>query len=297
MKRTIKQSLMLVAGLLFLTTACQKMPLDNQSNQSKLQQKGTVVLKLTDAPFPVSLVSKALVTIDKIEIRAADTVYTAGGDTILPGGFITLATDTQQFNLLDLQNGLTADMVKMEIGVGTYDFIRMHVVSSKIILADGTEFAMKIPSGMQSGLKIKLDPPLVVEDGTVNEILVDFNLSKSFIVQGNMMSKHGIKGFLFKPVIRAQCQVHGGSIWGTVTETGATVVPEAEVKVLAADTVFSSALTTADGKYGLVGIPVGNYRMVCEKEGYVSSDTVDVVVNAQEKTIQNFTLTKQSSGN
>jgi hypothetical protein len=212
---------------------------------------------------------------------------------VLPGQFITLSTATQQFNLLDLQNGLTADMVQMEIGAGSYDMIRMHVVSSKIILADGTQFAMKIPSGMQSGLKIRLDPPLVVEDGTVNEILVDFNLSKSFIVQGNMKAKHGITGFLFKPVIRAQCQVHGGSIWGTASGSDNTLLSEAEVKVLQADTVFSSALTGINGKYGLVGIPAGNYKMVCEKDGYASSDTVEVVVKAQEKTIRNFTLVKQ----
>lgn len=292
MRRLVKQSLMLFAGILMLTTACQKLPMDGTTQN---QGKGTVVLKLTDAPFPVSMVSQAMVTIDKIEIRATDTVYTAEGDTIAPGQFIVLSTDTQEFNLLDLQNGLTADLVQMEIGTGTYDMIRMHVASSKIVLADGTEFAMKIPSGMQSGLKIILNPSLVVEDGTVSEILVDFNLDKSFTVMGNPKAKNGIKGFIFKPVIRAQCQLHAGSIWGTVSENDTTVVPEALVKILQADTVFSSALTGTTGKYGLVGVPAGTYKMVCEKEGYVSDTVEAVVVIPQEKTIQDFTLVKEAN--
>ena len=292
MKKLVRLSLMLFAGILLITTACEKLPLNDQAAQSQAKGTGTVVMKITDAPFPVSMVAKAMVTIDNIQIRPVDTVYTSEGDTIAPGQFITLSTDTQTFNLLDLQNGLTADMVQMEIGAGTYDMIRMHVVSSKIVLTDGTEFAMKIPSGMQSGLKIKLYPSLVVEDGTVNEILVDFNLHKSFIVQGNIKSKHGIKGFLFKPVIRAQCQQQAGSVWGTVSENYTTVIPEAHVKILAADTVFSSALTDTVGKYALVGIPAGDYKMICEKDGYVSSDTVDVTVVAQEKTVQDFTIAK-----
>lgn len=291
MKKLVKKNLMLLAGVLIMTNACNQVSKSDLAAGGKVG-KGTVVVKLTDAPFPVSLVEKAMVTIDKIEIRATDSVVTTAGDTIKAGQFLVLSTDAQEFNLLDLRNGITADLVQMEIPAGSYDMIRMHVISSSVILTDGTQFDMKIPSGMQSGLKIKLDPDLVVENGVVNDVLVDFDVSKSFIVMGNMKSKMGIKGFMFKPVLRAMCEVHSGSIWGQVSGSDTIAIPEAHVQILRADTVFSSALAGKDGKYALIGIPAGTYQMVCEKDGYVSETVDAVVVTPREKTIQDFKLTK-----
>lgn len=285
MKSLVKKSMMLLAAILVLTTACDQLPKSESG-------KGTVIIKLTDAPFPVSLVDKAMITIDKIEIRSSDSLSTSGEETDYESQFTVLSTEVQEFNLLDLRNGITADLLQVEIGPGSYDMIRMHVTASKVILADGTEFDLKIPSGMQSGLKIKLDPELVVESGVVNEILVDFDVSKSFVVMGNINSKHGIKGFMFKPVIRAVCEVNSGSIRGTVLEGDTVPVQEAHVQILRADTVFSSALTNEDGKYALIGIPAGTYQMVCEKDSFNSVTVDQVIVTAGEKTTQDFTLSK-----
>jgi len=102
----------------------------------------------------------------------------------------------------------------------------------------------------------------------------------------------GIKGFMFKPVLRAMCESHSGSIWGQVSGSDTIALPDANVQILRADTVFSSALTNEDGKYALIGIPAGSYQMVCAKDGY-ASDTVDaVVVSPGVKTMQDFKLTK-----
>jgi len=281
MKNLIKSGLMVLAGIMILATSCEKIG------------KGTVVLKLTDAPFPVSLVDQALVTIDKIEIRAVapETATEMEADnlslyTVLYEG------EGKEFNLLDLQNGVTAELLSLDIEVGSYDLIRLHVADAEIILNDGTNFDLKIPGGTTSGLKIKLSPELVVESDVESEVVLDFDVSKSFIVQGNTKNPDQIKGFLFKPVVRAMVQKYSGIIEGKVSENETTPIAEAHVQILRADTVYSSALTDETGAYALIGLPAGTYKMVCEKEGYTAVTVDQVIVKAREKTVQNFTLVK-----
>lgn len=275
--------MVLVAGVMLMMVSCE-----NNNDSPATEGKGTVVVKIGDSPFPASLVDKVMVTVDKIEIHAVDSVHMSESTS----GFLLLSDKVQEFDLLKLRNGLTTDLVEIEVGVGAYDMLRMHVVSSKVILKDGTEFNLKIPSGSTSGLKIKLEPELVVESGVVNEILVDFDLSKSFVCQGNHKIPNGIKGFIFKPVLRAMWESHSGSIEGTVGEDESTPLAEANVAVIKADTVFSSALTDDQGHYKLIGLPAGSYTLSCYKDGHDSISVDPVVVKAGEKTVQDFVVAK-----
>ena len=284
MRNLVRVSMMLLAGILIFVTAC------NENDDSAKAGKGTVVIKLTDAPFPVSLVDQALVTIDKIEIRSTVEVENAEGEIENETLYTVLFEGEKVVDLLDLQNGITTDLISMDIDAGSYDLIRMHVTSSEVILKDGTSFDLKIPSGSASGLKIKIAPELVIESGVESEVLLDFDVSKSFMVQGNMNTPAGIKGFMFKPVIRAMCQKYSGVIEGKVFENVTTPVAEAHVQIIVADTVYSSALTDATGSYALIGLPAGNYKMVCEKEAYTPVLVDLVTVKARETTVQDFLL-------
>ncbi len=284
MRNLVRVSMMLLAGILIFVTAC------NENDDSAKAGKGTVVIKLTDAPFPVSLVDQALVTIDKIEIRSTVEVENVEGEIENETLYTVLFEGEKVVDLLDLQNGITTDLLSMDIDAGSYDLIRMHVTSSEVILKDGTSFDLKIPSGSSSGLKIKISPELVVESGIESEVLLDFDVSKSFMVQGNMNTPAGIKGFMFKPVIRAMCQKYSGIIEGKVFENLTTPVAEAHVQIIVADTVYSSALTDATGSYSLIGLPAGNYKMVCEKEAYTPVLVDLVTVKARETTVQDFLL-------
>lgn len=298
MKKLAKLSMMILAAVVLFGTSCQEI-IDNNETGS-----GRLVVKLTDAPFPVDLIDQALVTIDKIEIRSAidsedesELSYqnqNQGSNTneqIMENHpFIVLSEETQEFNLLALTNGITSDLIQMEIGTGSYDLIRMHVVSATIILNDGQEFDLKIPSGSESGLKIKIDPELVVEDGVVNELLLDFDVSKSFIVQGNASSKAGIKGFIFKPVIRAVGQKQCSRVEGMVYEGENTPIEQAHVQLMQGDSILTSSFTDESGNYVLIGIPEGAYTIICEKEGYGTVTVTDLETDADCKTIQNIPM-------
>lgn len=292
MKNLIKVGMMFLAGVFIFATSCTK---ENDA-VSGGKGTGTLNLKLTDAPFPVSVVDKVIVTIDKIEIRSTETLSSTTTsstttDSDKDSNFILLYQgEGKSYNLIDLQNGLTTDLLSMDIPEGTYDFLRLHIAASKVYLKDGTSFDMKVPSGSSSGLKIKISPALVIENGVASEVVLDFDVSKSFVCQGNSKSPKGIKGFLFKPVLRAVCQKYSGVIAGKVLDNAKNPLIESHVQVYRADTVYTSALTDSKGNYAMVGLPSGDYKLVCDKDGFVSLSVTPVPVKPREITYVDIKL-------
>ena len=127
--------------------------------------KGTVRVVMTDAPFPINLVAEANVSIERVEIRSKS----ADSDS----GF-TIVTDIDTIlNLVDLRNGITAQLGELDLGPGIYDEIRLITGDAEIILTDDTRFDLKVPSGSQTGIKIKIKNDLTVEEGKVVEVLLD----------------------------------------------------------------------------------------------------------------------------
>lgn len=287
MRNLVKNGMMFLAAITLLATSC------NQINDSENGGKGTVVLSLTDAPFPVSLVDKAMVSIDRIELRSKVKETSTEEEADKPAQYLTLYEGAEkQFDLLDLQNGITAELLSMDILPGSYDLIRMHITKAEVILQDGTKFDLKVPGGTSSGLKIKITPALVIESGVESEVVLDFDVSKSFVAQGNIKAKNGIKGFIFKPVLRAVCQKYSGIVTGKVSENPTTPLVEAHVQIISADTVLSSALTDVTGNYKMIGLPSGTYKIVCEKEGYTKITVEQVVVKARETNVVNVPMIK-----
>ena len=287
MKKLIKNGWMVLAGILLLATSC------TQNDSESIGGKGTLSLLLTDAPFPSTLVDETIVTIDKIEIRSTAAATTTTTDSDNAAQYTTLYEgEGKPFNLLNLQNGVTEELANVDLEAGSYDLIRMHVVKAEVVLNDGTSYDLKIPSGTTSGIKIKITPELLIESGVESTVLLDFDVSKSFIVQGNPKTPAGIKGFLFKPVLRAMCQQFTGVIAGTVSENATTPVANATVEIMRADSVYSSAQTDATGAYSLVGLPALTYKLVCSKDGYTAVTVNEVIVKTKETTTQNITLVK-----
>jgi hypothetical protein len=80
---------------------------------------GRLVVKITDAPFPVEFVESATVTITKVEIRKV-------GDGIPDENPFTVLWDGSEiFNLLDLRNGVVEELINLEIPAGEYKLMRL----------------------------------------------------------------------------------------------------------------------------------------------------------------------------
>lgn len=266
----------ITAALILIAGACNE--IRNGDDQ------GRIVLKVTDAPFDISNIESAMVTITKVELRKA-------GDGISDGNpFITLSEDTVTVDLIDLRNGVTETLLEMEIPTGTYDLVRLYVDEAGLKLKDSEEIhRVKVPSGSQTGIMIFLRPALEVSEGNLEEVLLDIDLSRSFILRGNPAHNNG---FIFKPVIRAASMAKAGCVRGLVTDTAGLKITEASVWI-EKDTVLATAFTDTLGFYAIIGVPAGEYSVSATKEGYdtVRFDGVDII--AGNKTVLDFELTKK----
>jgi len=182
-----------------------------------------------------------------------------------------------------------AELIDMEIPAGNYNLIRIYVENASIAVKDYETYSVKVPSGSQTGIKMFVKPSLKVAGGLTAEVLLDFNLDKSFVLQGNMKTPAGIKGFNFKPVIRAVNITTAGTVQGIVTDT--VDIPLVDVAVsVTQEEVVTTAYTDEEGFYAMPGLPAGMYTMSAEKEGYNSVTIEEVKIVEGNKTVQDIEM-------
>jgi hypothetical protein len=247
---------------------------------------GTLAMSMTDAPFPATegCLAAALVDIDRIEARNAE-----GGFVDVPlvgavDGVVTL-------DLLDLRAGLSESLGLAEVPTGAYDEVRLHIVRSVLQFTDGSpEVEFKVPSGDASGLKLKIEPPVLVAEGATTELLLDFDLTASFHATGAGGDptcdelKQGVAGCHFRPVIRMHNAAQIALVSGTVLDAEAAPAGDVEVVAYVAGTVIDDqavpAATTFStpvdstlplpGTYALI-LPAGSYDLYVRAQGAEAS--------------------------
>jgi len=227
---------------------------------------GMMTVRLTDAPFPFSDVSRVDVYVVRVDAQKASTTDAEAADANA-GGWTTIATPNTSINLLDLGDGKTMNLGATTLPTGNYQSFRLILDTDKssITLKDGTQPAIKFPSAGQSGIKVILDQPIqLTENGSV--MTLDFDIGRSFVMRGNDAKN----GFIFKPVIHAVAQDITGSVTGSVHANSATgaAVPNATVEVLTAGSlvtdsdpthVVRSTSTDANGAFRIVFLLPGTY--------------------------------------
>ncbi|MFX0556656.1 DUF4382 domain-containing protein [Maribacter sp. CXY002] len=285
---------LLACTFLLLTYSCTENTNDNL-------EMGRLKVVMTDAPFPFDQVSEANVTVFKIDARLKDSgeieldTEVTDEDSGQNSPFVVLMEEEISMNLLELTNGNTETMANLDVPVGTYDLVRVYVKGVNVVLRNGNTYELKVPSGEQTGIKVFITPGLTVVGGLSSDLLLDFDVSRSFIAKGNPRVEGGIKGFNFKPVIKA-CNI---SVAGTLAGNVSTLVEESLVGLEGAQVkVFNETDTTAtftdlDGNYMIMGLTAGAYRSVAEVDGYLGSDTMDIQINVANKTVLDFTLEEE----
>lgn len=200
-------------------------------------QSATQVL-LTDAPFPYDQVSRVDVYIERIS--ASGTVDTNGHE---PG---TIVAPHKRFNLLDLSNGVVADLGTGSLLTGSY--VQVWVT----INADSSSITLKNNTVLTSGHGINwygpsvfsiivfTDPPLqVTEQGAV--VVVDFNLGRSFRA---VNPADASAGFEFIGYIGVLNTALTGSLRGAVTGAGAGPIPDASITLLTKNPAYPADTAT-----------------------------------------------------
>ncbi len=194
---------------------------------------GTMVLSITDAPFPATegCVSAAWVDLVGVNIRGGE----EGGWTELS---LMDGDEPTRIDLLKLRAGLSDQLGAIEVPTGAYDEVRLVIDGAELEFDDGSPAQpFKVPSGQSSGIKVKIDPPLLVASGQTSELLLDVDLTKSFHTTGlggeptcNEL-KAGEGGVIFRPVIRAINLAETSLVMGIVMDSGALGIEGAEVAV------------------------------------------------------------------
>ncbi len=245
---------------------------------------GRLVVNVTDAPFPIDDIESATVTISKVELRKA-------GDGISDGSpFVIVSEEPVTFDLIDLRNGVVDKLTDLEIEEGEYNLVRLYVDEASLKVKDGETYNVKVPSGEQTGIKIFIRPSLIVEGGLTSELLLDFDLSRSFIMRGHMNNPRGINGFIFKPVVRAVNNTTAGRIEGFVKDEAGEAIENASVTVGQGEDEISTAFTDETGFYSVIGLPAGEYSVSASKEGYETVTFDEVTVTGGNKKVVDFTL-------
>ena len=165
---------LLITGLFLLSgiitfISCSK---ENNSGTSNLQ------VRLTDAPAAYDQVN---VDIKEVRVNFRD-------DST---GWISLKTNAGVYNLLKLQNGVDTLLASGSVQSGTVKEIRLILSSNNTIVVGGVTFPLTIPSGSESGLKIKVGKNL---DAALETLIVDFDAALS------IKSESG--GYKLRPVLK-----------------------------------------------------------------------------------------------
>lgn len=154
----------------------------------------TVSLRLADDPS--AQVATAQVWISRSYL------VKAGEDEGEPT--FTISDQPQSYDLLTLQNGVTALLGTATIPVGDYAQLRLVLDSARVTLAPGVTFddgsserMLKVPSGMQSGIKVEFAGPIHLAPGQ-QTVVVDVPVAENFVFQG---PEGGPYGVLFTPTL------------------------------------------------------------------------------------------------
>ena len=279
--KTKKVFFSIIFAVAILLFACS----DDKNNSGP----GTLSITMTDAPFPFEMIDEANVTISKIEVRNADSI--ADGES----PFLVLKEEDMHFNLVNLVNGATEALVMIEVPSGNYDLVRLYIKDAVVKLSDGRELDLKVPSGAQTGIKVFVKPSIRVAGGLSSDLLLDFDLGRSFIPTGNVHSVNGITGFNFKPVIKAVNLSTTGTLIGIVGDTLSNPVKGAEIALYAADTLNTTTYTDSLGNYTVLGLLAGNYKITVTNDRYISQDDMVEIVEGNYTT-KDFVLEPEPVG-
>ncbi len=173
----MKNRFILIAALFALyLTACVKNPVD---------ESGILNVRLTDAPIDLDSV---FVDIKEVNVKTGRDEL----DSSSTGGWISLNTNAGVYNLLGLQNGVDTLLATGPVPVGYIKEIRLVLGSNnRVVDTFGISHPLTIPSGGESGLKIKINKK---QQATLQTILIDFDAALSIKKEND--------GYKLRPVIK-----------------------------------------------------------------------------------------------
>ena len=274
---------------------------------------GNLTLGITDAP--VDGAQHVYVQFSGLELHGSS----AGGITLnfcedpANANNTVVSTNTcakskpKKIDLLNLNSGKSDELISgYTLDAGHYQWVRLMVdtanqLDSYIVLSDGSNHELTIPSGSETGLKL-VHGFDVAAGGNMN-FTIDFDLRKSV---------HSADGsYMLKPALRLVDNLQVGSVAGTVSASlltscngpavyvysGSSVTPTDVNTSLNTGPITSAAVNLTDNTYKAAFLEAGNYTVAfscvatddpAATNILTFSGTSNVTVTANTKTEHNF---------
>jgi hypothetical protein len=239
---------------------------------------GTVNVSLTDAaPCGYDEVNVTVSTVRIHQSADADENDAGWSDIIL--------SPPQKINLAGLMNGILEDLGHAALPAGHYTQLRLLLLpntpsqplNNSVVPTGGSETPLATPSAVQSG--IKLIHEFDVADGTLVDLVLDFDACKSVVKKGN-------GGYGLKPVITVVPMEVSGGIAGILD---AALLP-ANPMVFAEQSGVIVKATVPDSTGSFILSPLvqsdtaGDYDVVITADGYATAMIQSVPVTAHAVT-------------
>lgn len=173
MRRIFIPALAILAITAVSLIACQK------ENNSDNNGSTTLKVRLTDAP----------VAADSVNVDIRQVRVNFRNDST---GWVNLNTNAGIYDLLGLQNGVDTLLATGTIPSNSVQEIRLVLGSANSIVVNGVSYPLTIPSGSESGLKLKINKQL---NGPIDSLLIDFDAALS-------IHQAGPNNYMLKPVLK-----------------------------------------------------------------------------------------------
>lgn len=219
-------------------------------------------IRLHDAPGDLK---EAWVKVDQVSLQGTSSTDSTSGKVVL------LSTPTGWMNLTQLTGASFNTLVNgAQVPAGTYSQLRFVICNAYVVTQTRQVYAtsgatlpagvtatgtLQLPSGCQSGLKVKLPGGGVTIDNGASILSVDFDVSQSFGHQAGASGK-----WVMHPVLQATNVSFSGTISGTVALGTGVTLPACGGSAVDVTRFVPRAAAGADSVSGAVQ-PGGTYSI------------------------------------